>query len=403
MSDRRPTLRDERGIALVVALLVMLVLSLLALVLMTTVSVERKIAGHAQRETVALNTAEAGIAEALSRIKTGDIAMNLNPKAVAQIYNCAAGSVPVPGTADSTFMATDQPAGQWLNYSTTSRGPNVLQVNYRTDAAQTVIYKYDSAQNPAIQTATGFPIFQVTSTGVSGADKRKVVAEFIQKPINVNAKGAIVAGVGIDFSGNSDICGYNHRMDTPAGTKGRPPCDAWELATGGLTGGWSAGPITTGGSSTQNGNPPTSQNQAGFYTGPWDCFNMTQSAFFTWVGAPVATEPANPTGIIYLDNDAIHENQSGSFAYHGGNGQGLLYADGDMTINGNFNFVGLIYITGDLKINGTCWILGSLVVEGRTKIKIANGNCCILYSGDAIQQTISQYGGQFVNLSWREL
>lgn len=403
MSDLRPTLRDERGIALVVALLVMLVLSLLALVLMTTVSVERKIAGHAQRETVALNTAEAGIAEALSRIKTGDIAMNLNPKAVAQIYNCAAGSVPVPGTTDSTFMATDQPAGQWLNYSTATRGSNVLQVNYRTDAAQTVIYKYDSTQNPAIQTTTGFPIFQVTSTGVAGADRSKVIAEFIQKPINVNAKGALVAGVGIDFSGTSFVCGFNHKISTPAGTNSRPPCDTYELGTGMLPGAWSSGPITTSGAAVQTGSPPTIQNQAGFYTGPWDCFNMTQSAFFTWVGAPVGSEPPNPTGIIYIDNDAIPENQSGNFKYNGGTGAGFLYVDGDLAINGNFIFTGLIYVTGNLSINGTCWILGSLVVRGKSTIKIANGNCAILYSGDAIQQTISQYGGQFLNISWRQL
>jgi type IV pilus assembly protein PilX len=403
MVNRRPTLRDERGIALVVALLVMLVLSLLALVLMTTVSVERKIAGHTQRETASLNTAEAGIAEALSRIKSGDIAMNLNPKAVAQIYNCVAGSVPVPGTTDSTFMATDQPAGQWLNYSTATRGPNVLQVNYRTDAGQTVIYKYDSTQNPAVQTTTGFPIFQVTSTGLAGADRSKVVAEFIQKPINVNAKGALVAGVGIDFSGTSFVCGFNHTMSTPPGTASRPPCDTYELGTGMMPGAWSSGAITTSGAAVQDGSPPTSQNQVGFYTGPWDCFNMSQSSFFSWVGPSVPTEPANPTGIFYLDNDATPENQSGSFKYNGGTGAGFLYVDGDLSINGNFIYTGLIYITGDLKINGTCWILGSLVVRGKTTIKIANGNCAILYSADAIQQTVSQYGGQFVNISWRQL
>jgi hypothetical protein len=212
-----------------------------------------------------------------------------------------------------------------------------------------------------------------------------------------------VADVGINFSGNSDVCGHNHSMNTPVGTKGRPPCNAWELGYGDLPGAWSGGTITSGGSAVQNGNPPTIDGQTGFYSGPWDVFSMTQAEFFSWVGAPLGSEPAPPTGIYYLDNNGTTQDQSGNFAYHGGDGDGLLYIDGDMTLNGNFNFKGLVYIEGDLQINGVCWILGGLVVKGVTTIKIANGDCTVLYSEDAISQNISKYGGQFVNIAWREI
>ncbi|MBI5709888.1 MAG: hypothetical protein HZC42_06225 [Candidatus Eisenbacteria bacterium] len=406
------TWRNERGVALVVALLVLLVLSLLCVVLMMSVSVGTKIAGHNVRESQALYIAEAGVSEAIARIRNSE---GPDPagsaRQVVQVFLTGAGSVPALGT-DSTGLYTRQPGGQWLTYSTAARGPNVLTVEFRTDSARTTIYRYDSAKNPPVNTTTGFPIYRITSTGVVGADLRRIVSEVIQKPVTVNAKGAIVANVGIDFSGNSDVCGYNHSADTPAGTKGRGGgvgnCDEnnaiqhWELGYGDLAGSWSTGSITSGGSSSQNGNPPRSPGQAGFYAGPWEAFSMGQSDFFSWVGAPTSNPPADPRGIIYVDNNSTTQDQSATCAYHGGDGEGLLYVDGDMTINGDFTYRGMIYIEGDLKINGTCWILGGLIVRGKTTIKIANGNGTILYSNDAIQQNVSRYGGQLVTLSWRE-
>ena len=397
--------RRERGIGLVVALLVLLVMSLLATVLMVSVNVDRKITSHGLRQTSALNAAEAGVGEALARIRSGDIALGGNPRAVAQVFNVAAGSVPVLGT-DSTGFATAQPAGDWLPYSTTGNRSDALTVQYKTDANHTVIYRYDPTKSPRIGVYTsGNPIYVVTSTGRVGGDRRRIQTEVIQKPVIVNAKGAVVAQVGIDFSGNADVCGYDHVANTPAGTR-NPQCGPYEKDHAlypGLPGAWSEGAISPGGSSSQAGNPGRLGGQTGFYSGPWDCFNMTQAEFYSWVGGPVDPPPDPPRGIFYVDDDAIHQNNSGDYAYHGGDGEGLLYVDGSLTINGNFTFRGLIYIEGDLKINGTVWILGGLVVKGTTTVKIANGDCVVLYSGDAISQNISKYGANFINLSWREV
>jgi Tfp pilus assembly protein PilX len=394
--------RDQRGIALVMALLVLLVISLLAATLMMSLNVDTKIASLSTRQIQALNIAEAGVAEATARIRSGDIPTNNNPLQVAEIFNTVPGSVPVLG-ANFIALATKQPVGQWLPYTTATVTDSVLTVAYKTDAARTVIYKYDVTKNPAIQTTSGLPIFVITSTGRKGAAYRRVVAEVIQKPFIANVKAAMAADVEINFSGNSDICGYNHSIDTPTGTKGRPPCDTWELASGGLPGAWSSGNITSGGSSSQSGTPaPNKPNQTGFYAGPWEALGLSQADYFSWIGAPLSNEPANPTGIYYLDNNGVTQDVSGNFAYHGGDGEGLLYVDGNLTLNGGFNYRGLIYVEGDLQINGTTWILGGLIVKGQTKVKIANGNCTILYSADAISQNIAKYGGQFVTLSWRE-
>jgi Tfp pilus assembly protein PilX len=408
----RPDLRNERGIALVMAVLVLLVLSLLAIVLYTSLTVGRRIVGHDVRENQALNTAEAGVAEALARIRNNegpDVSQANAPRQVVQIFNAPSGSVPVLGT-DSTALATAQPAGQWLNYSTATRSPSALTIQFLTDPAHTVVYRYDSTKNPAIQTATGWPIYKITATGTEGADQRHVVTEAIQKPVFVNADAALTADVGIDFLGTSTVCGYNHRLDTPTGTGvngdriSPTGCINWEVGSGDKPASWSVGTVTNGGSSVQTSPamPPNSQNQTGFYSGPWDALSMNQAEFFSWIGSPLSTPPTNPNGVFYLDNNNITQDQSGSFVYPGGNGSGLLYVDGDLNITGTFNYRGLIYIEGDLQINGTVWILGGIICKGKSKIKVANGTCTILYSKDAIEQSIAKFGGQFVNIAWHE-
>jgi Tfp pilus assembly protein PilX len=407
VSDRR----GERGVAMVMALLVLLVLSILAALVMMGVNTETKLAAHSQRHMKALNTAEAGIAEAVSRIRTGDIPNNLNPRMVAQVFNTVAGSVPVLGP-DSVGLATAQPAGQWLNYSSERRGNDVLTVKYKTNPAQTVIYKYDASLNPPIQAASGAPIFVISSTGRQGNDVRRVEAEVILRPVNMNIKGALAADVDVKFTGNAVVCGHNHSADTPTNTgdtgrSGAGGCNEnsaiqhWELTSGDKTGIWSTNDINNGGGAQSFGSPAEQFDQTGFYAGPWESLSMTQADFYQWLGPPLSTAPGNINGIIHLDNNSAGQDQSGSFAFHGGNGSGMLYVDGDLTLNSTFSYRGLIYVEGDLKLNGSAWVLGAIIVRGKAQLK-NNGGATVLYSSDAISQNIAKANGQFVTLSWKD-
>ena len=262
MSEVRGSLHNERGIGLVVAMLVLLVLSLLAGVIMMSVQSETKIAGHNLRESQALNVAEAGIGEAVARIRSGDIPSDgVNPRQVAQVFNAAAGSVPPLGV-DSIPMATAQAAGSWLEYSTATKGPYVLTVEYKTNPGKTVIYKYDVTKNPPIQAVSGLPIFVITSVGRKGADARKIVTEVIQKPVVANIKAALAANADVRFIGNAVVCGFNHSGDTPQGYgdngKGAAPdCATYETGAGDLYGSWTTGATDNGGAaSTTAATPP---------------------------------------------------------------------------------------------------------------------------------------------------
>lgn len=398
---------NEKGIALVVAMLVLLVLTLLGIVLMASSVVNRKVAGHDVRATDALNVAEAGLSEAMGQLRANSALLNVsNPRATAQVFLTTAGSVPALG-ADSTGVATGQPVGAWLNYSTAARNPDALTIRFKTDANRTVIYKYDSTRNPAINTASGLPIYEVQSTGTVGTARRSIVAEVIQKPFTANAKAALTADQDISFVGNAVVCGFNHSADTDTydGEDGRgsnPDCVPHETASGDLPGSWSTGTTTNGGASTRKGNPDFVDNQAGFYAGPWTMLGMTQADYVSWIGPSVNSVPGNLNGILNLDNNNTVSDQSGAFGIHGGDGEGLLYVDGDLTINAQFTYRGLIYVEGDLKMNGQAWVLGGIVVKGKTQVT-QNGGSTILYSSEAITRALSQYGGQFVTLSWREI
>jgi Tfp pilus assembly protein PilV len=403
LTNRLGPTRDDRGMSLVLVLLALVVISVAAAAFMMLSNVETKVAGHDVRASQSLNIAEAGISEAVSRIRSGDVPNNSNPKMVTQIFLANPGDVPVLGT-DSTALGTSQQSTDWLAYSMPRRDPRVLTITYKTDPARTKVYRYDPSKDPAVQTSTGLPVFHVSSIGRKGLDQRRIETDLVMKPMTILSKAAIACEQGINFTGSAFTCGYNHGPDTPAGTEGAA-CKAWEVGPSSLDkpGAWSTMAVDTSGASVQNGYPvATAEHQTGFFAGPWQCLGMSQSEFFQWVGNPAPSEVQPPKGIIYLDNNGVTQDHSGTFAYHGGTGEGFLYVDGDLAINSNFVYRGLIYIEGDLKINGDAWILGGLVVKGKTTIKIANGSCAVLYSDETIKQKITRYGGQLVTLSWIE-
>ncbi len=408
-----PHHRDERGIALVMALLILLVMSLLGLVLMAGASLNRGLAGNDQRMRQSLNLAEAGVGEAVARIRNQETLMDpADPDDVCQVFNTIAGSVPALG-ADSIGLATGQPVGQYLNYTTATRGPDVLTISWKKDPTGTAVMRYDPTKNPTMNTLTGSPVYIVSSTGRVGSARRSLVSEVIAKPFIVNVKGALTADIPIDFVGNAYICGFNHDGDTPYddGKDGRiidqpspdpDHCQDNEEASGHLPGAWSSGAVTGGGASGASGSPTGfAAGQSGFYAGPWEAFTMSQSEYFSWLGAPRNTAPSTWNGLYYWDNNSTTRDKSASLALHSVDGEGFLYVDGDLHVNAGFHYKGLIFVEGDFDINGQAWILGGVIVAGSTKIN-ANGGMTILYSKEAIEQALQKYGGQFVTLSWRE-
>ena len=402
-----PPGRDERGIALVMALMVLLAMSLLAVLLMISLQVEEQ----DRRPQRALLR---GPQHRRGRRRRGTVA---HPQQrLSQQHEPAHRGSGVPGAVRqrSGMRARHLPR----RYRTA--GWPVAQLQHRQQGHQRAHRQVqdrpdrhrDLPLRPQHQSADQSQHRLPNLGGHRTRPERRRRAPHSHRgdpeTFQHRDSGAMSSKMGIDFSGNAQVCGYNHRLDTPSftnGVHGAGPCQVWEIAGGDLPGSWSEQSVTSGGSAAESGNPVNNRDAqgTGFYSGPWDALGLTEAEFFSWVGTPLAVPPATPVGIYYLDNNFVHQDQSGVFAYNGSNGEGFLYIDGDMTLNGNFTFRGMIYIEGDLKVNGNVWILGALVVKGKSRIKIANGSCVVLYSRDAVQQNIAKYGGQFTTLSWSEL
>ena len=418
MSEIREPVRNERGIALVVTIIVLLFLSLLATAMITSLTVESKLAGTTGRVDRALNTAEAGLAEAMERIRSGDVPDDMNPKMVAQIFLAEPGTVPTVGT-DTTALPTFQPVSDWLTYSTPTRGADVLTVQYKTNAARTQIYRYDASKNPAIQTSSGPPIYVVTATGRYADSKRTIVTEVFQQPMKPYLKAAIVAKKKISAKqDHTYYCGYNHRIDTPEWTNlpdGRngnsQACNddlskqMWEIGTGNLPGGWSEGKINDPSKADFYGSPATyQQNQSGFYTGIWDAFAMSRADFYNWIGPPkvIKTVKGPLDGIYYYDPDGKKGKNGGTLDLKNVEGEGLIYVEGDIHVKGQLVYRGLIYCTGTFNCNAKTWVLGGLICGKDMKLRSKKEEIAVLYSEDAIAYNIGKYNGPFVTLSWRE-
>jgi Tfp pilus assembly protein PilX len=407
MSETLTCIRNQRGVAMVIAMISLGVLSLLVLALTLFVNAETRIASLQAREMQALNLAEAGVAEVLARLGTQQLMIDTvttTPTLVNQVF-CTSGALPALG-ADSVAVRTAQPAGAWLSYSTPDRSASALTVAYETDSARTTVYRYDKTKNPPINTTTGTPIYRITSTGTVGTVSKRLVVEATRRsaagaPSTILA--AEMANTALEASGGSGICGLNHSPLMPPGADHT----LYHTGTGDVTGGWSTSSATTTGGGSFTGNPASQAYQTGFPVTPWAMLGMTQADFLAWVGPPHSTIPASPmAGPLYLDNDGIPGNNSASFSFNGGcQGIGFLYVDGSLTMLAGSSWIGVIYTQGNATNAASSFLLGSMLCNGTTLAR-TSGSGTVNYCSAAIKAITwpSPSGaGKMSVIAWKEV
>jgi len=408
---RRPVIPalDQRGVALVVAVLVLVALSAIALTMMSTIISDRRLAGYDMLTSKALNNAEAGIAEALERIRRTDIPDTGNPKMVAQIFLASPGNVPTVGP-DTLALATGQPVGKRIAYSAPTQGPDVLTIEYKTNTDRTKIYRYDPVGNPKVNLVKGSAVFRITAVGREGSARRKIVTEVVNPAFEPNLVGA-VASLKSKVELKSATCafGYDYKLATPTGTNSNCVRDgSWETGAADLPGARAVKSVRLSGTSASFGTPPYQEHQPRPYIGPWEVLGMPQSYFWDWLGDPNWDKKQGvPRGITYLDKPGGKlQDAKGKFQMKGGfNGDGFLYVNGDLEVNGDFTFRGLIYVEGEFKVHGSAWILGAIVAKKfhLHPRKSKGGKLNVLRSTEAVTYNIAKYASGFKTLTWREV
>jgi len=98
---REEAMRSEAGSALIITMLILVLLGMIGMAALDTVTRDQQVAGYQNRESLAFYAAEAGVADAKERLRTGVFATN----AQIQFPNQAAAVT----LGDTTIFPTGQP------------------------------------------------------------------------------------------------------------------------------------------------------------------------------------------------------------------------------------------------------------------------------------------------------
>jgi hypothetical protein len=320
-------LRDERGMALAIAIFALVVVGALVAGSFFAGTQEQRVGENQRRVQTAFGVAEAGAQERVISWDPGT--MNKRPHYPADSVAIASSNAP-GGT------------GTFGGYSY-KVGPNVflIDVTGRDRASQ----------------AGGI-------AGGGGARQRIGMIARIA-PIEFGIRASLTTQGGVSVGGNAVVSGADQNPTGWANCEAAGPAQAGVRDNGGT--------VSTGGSGTVTGNPavvndPTIRDSTFTTFGGSTYAQLAARANVTVGGGNLNIEPSVVNGVCdknVLTNWGDGDNPgapcgsyfpiihvTGSLTVNGVQGQGILLVDGDLMVNGSFNFYGIVILQGDLKTAG---------------------------------------------------
>lgn len=447
------TIKNQKGVALVLALMVILLMTVLASGLMYNIINEKSIAGNQIRDAQALTIARAGVAEATARLSmlyqagndTAIVPQNFSASNLTVDWRCYifsdAPDDPDEGNLD--FKKTIQPGSDLLPYTKSydemGDTSQILQVRYKrfdrnnngTIDDNTEIYFYDSKNNVVTLgpvRSDDYPVFEIISTGRVGNAKKTLVSELVIPKYPIVTRSALNSEVAVRGNGNANVCGHDHlattelELDPPNcfttgdGSTGES-ChvprsddaihapepdyqiiekDPFCTAAGCLPGIESNDEITDIGANKKSwGNPDYIQDSPNPVYELWQVLGLSSAAELDAFAESWSDETSPVNGWTLTDGDIT----KASNAVH----DGVWWVKGDLHLSGTPKFRGLIYIEGDLDLTGTLWVLGGIIVKGVTETHI-NGTITVLYSSRTLERVAQMNIGSGMRLvSQREI
>jgi hypothetical protein len=416
----------ERGAALVIALMLLMALAFVGAALIFTAGGDLKVAGADRRGTQAEFVAEAGVQEAMHRLalepgtdvtvngETFDAAIRdtsdaPDPNWEVRIFApdgsdpTSAGSLAYTPTVQSADSSMDYMRdGAYLSIRHKWRDRNGDGIR---DADEVVLF--DPSKLPPENFDTGSPVEVIQVAGHRASARRRLEVETARFPFSPNVMAALNCNTIVDLRGTVNVCGHNHRADTPENThlETNPPCSPnYDEPSGHLSAVMTTGDeVLTNGSTDLLGEPSASDTTSSnpFYSLA-EALGVTQDIVdYLLAHADYhSAHDANPLdGITYINGNATGGNKFVDI-----HGSGLLYVSGDLEMAGNSAWRGLIYVDGDFKITGNPWILGAVLVRGKSQTNpgFGGGTPTILFSEAMIRISL-EMAFDYVVLSWKEL
>lgn len=395
------TINNEKGIALVLSLMVLAALTLIGIAAIMTSTLDMQIAGNERTIIQSQYAAEAGLAETIGRLNlpkthTKYVGQQTDPTWAANVNNTYTNWVQgFNGTINSTDDKT------MFNYS--------VSVRYKplpSRPGSVAFYNNTSGYSKSRFASEGPVVFLVKSTGTSGVYRSGTVLELTRNTYDYQVTGGLSAKGNITVAGNSTIDGNPHDVNGNAGGN----CTFSNLT------GIQPAISTSGATVNTQGNPDllplnssqTNQTYAPVF--PWDVLGMTKSEFdavFT-----------NVYGMTYSGplREEILVQGTGTFHRVDITGNGILVVHNPLFVPGTCEtgacapatllsnggtFKGII-IADKIDLQGNLRIIGAAVSLSTIETSsLANGNPEILYSCDAIQQFAG--GKTKKKLAWKRL
>lgn len=315
------TLKNEKGIALVLSLMVLAALTLIGIAAIMTSSLEMNIAGNEKVAIQAQYASEAGIGEAIGRLNLD----SADPKAI------------IPPTTPNPpwpISWANNKSSNYTNWQTGFRGTlgttdgkafynYTVSIRFKpwvSGSTMVAFYNQTSGYTKADYTTGGQPVYQITAIGSSGNYKSKTSLEITRDQYTYQISGGLNANGPIDVRGSPTLDGNAHKAD---GTAGQGSCSTPSL-TGSLPAVFANGTTEHHGGAGTTVTPSTVDSRyppATPYSvlDPWSALGLTQAQFDAkfvrkdidyggapagdlWVGGSGVVSSANPNMYRYDAN-----------------------------------------------------------------------------------------------------
>lgn len=394
-------LRNERGVALVIALLVLVTLTVLGLGTFFNSSTDVQISGNQKGASQALYASEAGIADMID-------ALNSN-------------ATYTPPTPYTTSWAPSNITGTVNGFSYTA------QVRHRADSTDcdgdgvaNEVVKYDKSCFPGspipIGSANSYPVEVITATSTMGNYQNTTVVEVTKQKFTVAKTGALTARSNVSLLGNITVDGRTYDANdnlasTPCGNA--LPSVATVTGRSVSVGGSSTAtpaPITNVADNVQPSNPcealglPSNcetEVLAPYVRSSADVQNPPMSGNIVWVQGDYGTNCLSGTGLLIVHRPGYDPRRCDPAmpAFYNATDCAANPPANLGNITGNCSFKGLVLADKIDKLAGTGTITGAVI--SFTDINVATlgaGNFKLHYSCAAIDQFVGGKVGY--KLSW---
>ena len=370
-------MREQKGIILVTVLMIILLLSIIGVTSFILSTSESRSAAIDRAAKRSFYIAEAGIEEAIGRMQS----TSSNP-------------ITDPSPNDPGWKVFVGPQDRVTDLGYNSSYPRidrlstldyVFLVTHKVNSSNQVLYWGDSNLDgiPEVNTSgVGKPIYAITSNGkdLSGNQKVQMEGMYIPPTTVVSAiyangfvgiHGSSVLITGMDQCGGRSVAGITATNSifqswTPA-IEGTPPIDQNSTIVLNV--------------------PDTISLNKGRANYKYSYDSGQTMMGMNW-GTPLLSNLSSPSSCA--DKNVVYFNMKGNQLNLTGmtSGCGTLLIDGNLGLNGSFNWNGLILVKGNVILTGEGGtnITGALISGGNLSLYAFEGSTAIIYCGQAISR-----------------